>query len=320
MKINEIKKNYLVEVLHYYRLKKDLEFTEEKIEANQLLEINDKQNALVKFWNKNIENFVRSDELKKHNANKESIEKRITELLNDNIEFDFDEYSSENKIHEYIEEQMSKDESGLLRINLALLTILNNKEFINQEKTKEEISKLLFNNQNRIKGLEKKLEKNYLKICGKTSFDEVGKKVLLGIGLAMAFTFLGSGFIAGASFVEALHGSLIFSAMVVGGSALVYKIIDSDNKDNIIKEFRKLSADDTGAMFALRATLIEESKEIMNKNEFDEFLDSSLKYVSDLRADTEFMLLVEKKDVDETKKKVKIFDNWTSRLTSILVD
>ncbi|MBE7081216.1 MAG: hypothetical protein E7372_01485 [Clostridiales bacterium] len=320
MKNNEFENNHLAELLYYYRLKKDLEFTEEKIEENKLIEIKEDQNVLVKFWNKNVENFIRGDELKKHNADKESIEKRISDFVNSHEGFDYEEYSNEDKLLEYVDEQVKADKSSLLRINLGLLAVLESNDFVNKEKTKEQVSKILFNSKGRIKELEKSLEKNYLKICGKTSFDEIGKKVLLGIGFATAFATLGTGLLAGSAFFEVLNASFIYSIMVVGASAIVYKLIDIDDKENIKKEFRKMSADDAGAMFALKATLIEEAKKIMDKNEFDEFLDSSLRCASDLRSDTEFMLLIEQKEVDSSKKKIKIFNNWTNRLASIVVN
>ena len=312
--------NRLAELLYFYRLKKDLSLTEEKIQENQLLEIDDKQNALVKFWNKNVENFIRGDELKKHTADKESIEKKIEEFLKEHGDFDFEEYIKDGKINEYLEEQLKNDQSKLLRINLALLSVLQSGDFVNKEKTKLEVSKLLFNNKTKIDNLEKKLEKNYIKICGKTSFDEVGKKVLLGIGLATAFATFGSGLLVGGALLDLLAGSVVFSALVVGGSALVYKLIDIGEKEKIKEEFRRLSADDAGATFALKATLIEEAKKIMDRSSFEEFLDSSLRVASDLRSDTEFMLLVENKEVEEAKKKIKVFNNWTNRLTAILVE
>ena len=87
MKNNEFENNRLAELLYFYRLKKDLSLTEEKIQENQLIEIDESQNAIVKFWNKNVENFLRSDELKKYSANKESIEKKIEEFILDGKEF-----------------------------------------------------------------------------------------------------------------------------------------------------------------------------------------------------------------------------------------
>ena len=150
-------------------------------------------------------------------------------------------------------------------------------------------------------------------------FDEVGKKVLLGIGLATTFLILGSGLIVGGAFLDVLVGSVAMSAIVVGASAIMYKLCDNDEKENIKKEFRKLSSDDVGAIFAVKATLIEEAKIIMDKQSFDEFLDANLRLVNDLRADTEFMLLVENKDVEETTKKIKCFNNWTNRLSTLLV-
>lgn len=319
MRKNEFENNHLSELLYFYRLEKDLEFTEAKIQENQLVEITEDQNALVKFWNKNVENFVRGDELKKHNADKASIEKRKQEFLDAHSGFDFNKYAKEEKLCSYLNEQIKKSNSPLLRTNLALLAILENKDFVNKENTKEEISKVLFNNKGRIKELEKALEKNYVKICGRTSFDEIGKKVLLGIGLATAFATLGSNLLIGGAFFETLTGSVIFSAMVVGASALIYKLIDIDDKENVKKEFRKMSADDAGAMFALKATLIEEARIVMSEKEFQEYLDASLSCVSDLRADTEFMLLVEKQEIEQSKKKIKVFNNWTNRLTQLLL-
>ena len=319
MNNNEYTNNQLSNLLYFYRLKKDLALTEDKIEENQLLEITEDQNVIVKFWNKNVENFVRKDELNKHIANKEVIEKRINDFLQEHNDFDFESFSKEDKIYEYTRSELAKDTTSLLRVNLALVSILQSNDFFFKNETKEEISKILFGNKKATENIEKKLEKNYMKICGRTSYDKFGKKVLLGIGIATAIATFKLVSFAGASFLEAIFGSALYTSVIVGTSAVVYKIIDIGQKALIKEHFRELSVEDAGAMFALKATLIEEAKKIMDKNSFEEFLDSNLKLVNDLRADTEFMLLIEQKDTENAKQKIKIFNNWTNRITTLLV-
>jgi len=311
--------NHLAELLYYYRLKKDLELTEEKIQNNQLVEINEEQNAIVRFWNKNVENPIRSEGIKKYTSQKEDIEKSIKAFSDTHNKFDYEEYAKDDKIKDYVDKELKKDKFSLLRANLALLTVLEDGKFYYVEETKAEISKILYNNVTTVEELGKKLEKNYIKICGKSSFDEIGKKVLIGIGLATAVATLTSGLLVGGALAELVTGSLIYSAMVVGGSALIYKIFDIGKKELLKEEFRKLSADDAGAMLAIKTTLIEEASKVMSKKEFTEYLDSTLKLTSDLRSDTEFMLLVEKENVEQAKEKLKVFNNWTGRLSNILV-
>ena len=311
--------NHLAELLYYYRLKKDLELTEEKIQNNQLVEINEEQNAIVRFWNKNVENPIRSEGIKKYTSQKEDIEKSIKAFSDTHNKFDYEEYAKDDKIKDYVDKELKKDKFSLLRANLALLTVLEDGKFYYVEETKAEISKILYNNVTTVEELGKKLEKNYIKICGKSSFDEIGKKVLIGIGLATAVATLTSGLLVGGALAELVTGSLIYSAMVVGGSALIYKIFDIGKKELLKEEFRKLSADDAGAMLAIKTTLIEEASKVMSKKEFTEYLDSTLKLTSDLRSDTEFMLLVEKENVEQAKEKLKVFNNWTVRLSNILV-
>ena len=311
--------NHLAELLYYYRLKKDLELTEEKIQNNQLVEINEEQNAIVRFWNKNVENPIRSEGIKKYTSQKEDIEKSIKAFSDTHNKFDYEEYAKDDKIKDYVDKELKKDKFSLLRANLALLTVLEDGKFYYVEETKAEISKILYNNVTTVEELGKKLEKNYIKICGKSSFDEIGKKVLIGIGLATAVATLTSGLLVGGALAELVTGSLIYSAMVVGGRALIYKIFDIGKKELLKEEFRKLSADDAGAMLAIKTTLIEEASKVMSKKEFTEYLDSTLKLTSDLRSDTEFMLLVEKENVEQAKEKLKVFNNWTVRLSNILV-
>ena len=134
--------NRLSDLLYYYRLKKDLELTEEKIEENKLIEIDENQNAIVKFWNKNVENFLRSDELKKYNGNKAIIEKKIKEFLEShNDGFDYDETIKEDKLIEYVNDQLKNDKTLIARTHLALYAILQNKEFIYKEESKNQFLK-----------------------------------------------------------------------------------------------------------------------------------------------------------------------------------
>ena len=316
----EFRNNHLADLLYFYRLKEDLMLAEDKIQENQLIEVESEKNPFVKFWNKNIENARRSDELEKYTEQKGNIERRISDFLSSHSDFDYEEYVKVGKIQDYIDKELKDDKASLARVNLALLVVLQDKDFVYVEETKQAVSRLLFDNKTTVKQLQEKLEKNYIKISGKTTFDEVGKTVLLGIGLATAATGLWAGALAGGALLDVLVGSALYSAVVVGISAIVYKSIDSVKKDDIKKEFRKLSSSDAGAMFAIKATLIEEAKKRMSKQEFEEFLDSNLRLASDLRSDVEFMLLVEKKDIEQAKGKIKVFNNWTNRLATLVVD
>lgn len=315
------KSNELLDSLYFYRLKIDLDITEEKLKENELLDLDKSKNAIVRFWNKNIENSLRSDELKKHNENKAKILQKVDNFMQKHKNFDYSFTNSEQSLKKYIDEFLKAENGQFSRINLALLSILQNKEFIYSKQSIESISKVLFCDKTKINEIEKDLEKNYLKIAGKTSYDEIGKKVLLGIGLATAFSCFGLGLWAsvGISILDIAGVSALYALLVVGASGIIYKLIDSGKKDDILIEFRKLSSEDVGAMFAVRATLIEEAKKYMTQVEFNEFLDSSLKLISDLRADTEYLLLVEKQNVEESKKKIKTFNNLTNRLSTIIV-
>lgn len=316
----EFRNNHLADLLYFYRLKEDLMLAEDKIQENQLIEVENEKNPFVKFWNKNIENARRSDELEKYTEQKGNIERRISDFLSSHSDFDYEEYVKVGKIQDYIDKELKDDKASLARVNLALLVVLQDKDFVYVEETKQAVSRLLFDNKTTVKQLQEKLEKNYIKISGKTTFDEVGKTVLLGIGLATAATGLWAGALAGGALLDVLVGSALYSAVVVGISAIVYKSIDTAKKDDIKEEFRKLSSSDAGAMFAIKATLIEEAKKRMSKQEFEEFLDSNLRLASDLRSDVEFMLLVEKKDIEQAKGKIKVFNNWTNRLATLVVD
>ena len=297
------KNSELLAAFTLYRYNCELKMIEEGIEANK--QIPTRNESKVKQVT--IDNTVNA--FRRWKTQKFSDKKKICQ---DNIE-DFQEKCKKDgiKLHDVSAESLKKmtesmfknDQFGLQKICFAMIVYLQNSEndFIYGDETLKDVSAILFDDENRIKSISDKFFENFKEISN-GSFWERNKKLLIGIGVSML--------------IAVIFGSVVFSGAAllgIGGLGISELI-----KSGKVKEaFRQLKPDDIAALFAMKATLIDYGMPAMGEERFKKELDECLVGLNDLRADLEYMLIVEKNDTDNSKKKIQVCNRFVDRLALI---
>ena len=107
------------------------------------------------------------------------------------------------------------------------------------------------------------------------------------------------------------------NVFLIGASAGMYGISELKKDENLKKEYRKISPDSLAMRFAIKATIIEELKKKGELEVLNVCFDDCLTILDNYRADAEYMMIVEHKDIDIASRKITICNNFVVRLNEI---
>lgn len=215
------------------------------------------------------------------------------------------------------------DSNGVTLLLFAIKVVLDN-EFNYDCYTKENLqtaSEFIYGDQNRLLLIKSEVEENF-KLIAKKPLNDTQKKVLYGaiatsIAVSILVPSIGmSGLVAAGSGLAAkgvllTTGSLLFSAALIYGT---YKIMDTYNKEQIKKQFKKLSSEETAIYLSIQAMVISHLKKNLSEEEYKTELDNVLASINMLKADLDYFLFVEKDNVSENKEKLMTFHGFDNAL------
>ena len=238
------------------------------------------------------------------------------------------------------------DTHGLQKNCFAMTLCLQNQgensEFIYGDETLRDVSEILFNDRDRISVIEDKFYANFKEIYNGGSFWDRNKYFFIGVGISLslvavltpiALTTAAAGSavitsclaqighcapgIIGAGVAQvtgmAILGSAMFGGAVLAGVGIAEIFKSKKARD----AFRKMQPDELAAILAMKATLLGLGMTEMNADSYKSELDECLSELSDMRADAEYMLIVEKNDADNSKKKINVCNRFINRLAYI---
>ena len=78
-----------------------------------------------------------------------------------------------------------------------------------------------------------------------------------------------------------------------------------------------MNYNDAAKMLAIKCYIMSVAKQTMPENVFKEKTNELLQMIQDLKSDTDYVLLVEKQNIEENKKKIKVFHNLDEKLAKI---
>jgi hypothetical protein len=134
-------------------------------------------------------------------------------------------------------------------------------------------------------------------------------------GLAGFGTALG----LGGTMVEGVGLMAITEALLDGALiGFTYAFLDARNKIAVQKSFREMNFNSVAQMLAIKCYIMHAAKQTMPANLFKEKTNELLQMITDLKSDTDYVLLVEHQNVEENKKKIQVFHNLDLKLTKIL--
>ena len=327
-----------------YRHQLELRRIEDIMSDNKPIPTQNENNVVKRAFIDNTVNLFRRKETQRLSEKKkqcqDSIDKFLSECQNEGVKLD--EVITEASLRELIDKVFENDKFEFQKINFAMNLCLQeeeaSEEFIYGDETLYDISSLLFGDPMRMECIKENFYKNFKELSN-GNFWERNKYLLIGSGISLAFisiltpvalgvTALTSGAVTSClaqigSCVPGLIGTGIakVTAMTILSSAVIYSgVLAGVGIDGMIKSkqvkdaFRQLKPNDLAALLAMKATLINFGMENMDDDECKKELDKCLSSLNDLRADSEYMLIVEKSDADSSKKKIKICNRFIKQL------
>ena len=195
------------------------------------------------------------------------------------------------------------------------------------------LSRLLWSDSEKLGSIKKNVE-GYYKDLAKQPLSTEQKFVLGGVAALTLFTVtvpaLAIGGLSAAGITSTLAGlggtmvegvgfialaELLLDGAIIG---FTYALMDKHNKNKVKEAFREMSYNDAAQMLAIKCYIMHVAKQTMPKSVFKEKTSELLEMISDLKSDTDYVLLVEGENVAENKKKINVFHNLDNKLGKML--
>ncbi|MCQ2753059.1 MAG: hypothetical protein MJ206_02250 [Bacilli bacterium] len=293
------------------RLDRDKYVMEEKLQATQRIEANgsifDKAKAAVKNkYNKFIssagsyeqKNKAIIDEINRFNANNP---KAIDEA----------------KASEELKQLVGQDKTGTNQLMFDLSVILDNKyKYTYLDDGLMAVSSYLHSQDDYLLNLKDDLESIYKVIADDKSLSLKQMGILAGVSLATILACI----IVPLSAPTVTAGSAAATTFLIG-TALVggtYIGMKEYNKEEIRKQFRKLTPDELAMELSIQILCIKHLRMKLNSDEFKDRLNLILEELNTLKADLDYYLFVERQDIDSNKRKLHIFHGFDKCLEEAL--
>ena len=327
-----------------YRHKLEMSRIEDMMNENKPIPTQNDNNVVRRTIIDNTVNLYRRKETQKLSEKKkqcqDSIDKFISDCQNNGVAVDED--INRESLRALADVVFENDKFEFQRISFAMNLCLqeeeSSEEFLFGDETLYDVSGLLFGDTTRIECIKEDFYKNFKELSN-GNFWERNKYFLIGSGISLALisvltpVALGVHAISSAAMTSCLAqighcapsiigaGVAKVTAMTILSSAVIYGgILASVGVEGLIKSkqakeaFRQLKPNDLAALLAMKATLINFGMENMDDDDCKKELDRCLSSLNDLRADSEYMLIVEKSDADSSKKKIQICNRFVKRL------
>ncbi len=327
--------------LLYYRLKKDLEYNASCMKKNEPIDVTAEKNPFVKIWNKSVVNNVRRTMSDRISVKRKNILDETERFEREHADKEYRLCDDEEAFRAILDEKLfANDRYGMARIVLGIrLSLDNTYAYQNVKESGEAVSSLLFGESDKLENLRKSVEEHYFRFAKEQLLD-IEKGVMIGLGIAavsnmlfspivFAGTAVSSGTVTAA--LSGIGGGLITSGIAkitastvlssfafLGVCGLGLALCNESERRDLKKEFRKLTVKDLNLLFSIKATVIQEARKVVPDEVLKETIDDCLNWMNDLRSDAEYMLIVEKTDAVNAKKKIKTCNLLTDRLAEIV--
>lgn len=339
---NEIntKHTKLFKSLQYLRLQYCLCVIEEEIKKNQISKYNPNDGYIKGFFNA-LGDDIRTNKLNKLLVVQTSITSEISRFENSVT----DEIYDIDELNLIIRELFQNDVYFLEKTIFSVSLIFDDEYHYEYEnESLNYISTILWNKNDRLSNMKNSMESIYKDLAKQPL--SMKQKLLLSGAVALAFTtyavspLLFSGIASGGEILGGLAAfgyaagaaegmGAILGIGVLGSIELLvdcaligftYIFLDTYNKDKVKKSFREMSYDNAAFLLAIRCYIMHVAKQTMPNDIFKEKVSELLQMLQDLKSDTDYVLLVEKQNIEENKKKVRVFHNLDDKLAKMLCE
>ena len=326
------KQTDLFKSMQLLRLQNDMKLVNEKLEKNRSTPVRSDDNFVKRFFDsrKNDIKDYKSFNLSK---SKDAIQSEIDKFMN-NVNGTSVTLYKEMEISRIAADIFSDDEYFLEKTMFSISLIFDgeyNYEYESEGLTY--LSRLLWSDSEKLGSIKKNVE-GYYKDLAKQPLSTEQKFVLGGVAALTLFTVtvpaLAIGGLSAAGITSTLAGlggtmvegvgfialaELLLDGAIIG---FTYALMDKHNKNKVKEAFREMSYNDAAQMLAIKCYIMHVAKQTMPKSVFKEKTSELLEMISDLKSDTDYVLLVEGENVAENKKKINVFHNLDNKLGKML--
>ena len=325
----------LFKSLQYLRLQYCLYVVEEEIKKNQISKYSPNDGFFKGVFNA-LGDDVRTNKLNKSLVVKNRIKSEISRFENsvtDNI-YDIDELNS------VIREVFQNDIYSLEKTIFSISIIFDGEYHYEYEnESLNYISTILWNKNDRLLNMKNSIEDIYKDLAKQPL--STNQKLLLGgtaalvlltatvpalalgglsaSGITGGLAGFGTAVGLGGTMVEGV-GLMALAELLLDGAIIgfTYAMLDNYNKNIVKNSFREMNYNSAAKMLAIRCYVMHVAKQTMPKDIFKEKVSELLQLLQDLKSDTDYVLLVEKQNIEENKKKVRVFHNLDDKLAKML--
>ena len=327
-----VKQTDLFKSMQLLRLQNDMKLVNEKLEKNRSTPVRSDDNFVKRFFDsrKNDIKDYKSFNLSKI---KDAIQSEIDKFMN-NINGTSVTLYKEMEISRIADDVFSDDEYSLEKAMFSISLIFDREySYEYESEGLAYLSRLLWSDSEKLGSIKKNVE-GYYKDLAKQPLSTEQKFVLGGVAALTLFTVtvpaLAIGGLSAAGITSTLAGlggtmvegvgfialaELLLDGAIIG---FTYALMDKHNKNKVKEAFREMSYNDAAQMLAIKCYIMHVAKQTMPKSVFKEKTSELLEMISDLKSDTDYVLLVEGENVAENKKKINVFHNLDNKLVKML--
>lgn len=334
---NEIntKHTRLFKSLQFLRLQYSMYLVNEDLAKNQPTITNQNDDIIKRFFSA-VGNEFKGNKTNKLLMVKNNIDSEIRRFLSSSTE----QLYRENEIPAIVREVFQNDIYALEKTIFSTSVILDGEYAYEYEKeTLNYVSMLLWNKSDRLLNMKNSIEDIYKDLAKQPL--STNQKLLLGgtaalvlltstvpalalgglsaSGITSGLAGFGTAVGLGGTMVEGV-GLMALAELLLDGAIIgfTYAMLDTYNKNIVKKSFREMNYNSAAKMLAIRCYVMHVAKQTMPQNIFKEKTSELLQMLQDLKSDTDYVLLVEKQNIEENKKKIHVFHNLDKKLAKML--
>lgn len=318
----------LFKTLQSIRLRHEIKLVEENLYKNRPTTPSPDDGVLKKLWAP-FGNEIKSG-ITQNLLNKKTVILREYDRFTKNINMTTGTIYNEKDVYSFAGEVFT-DDIYLLKRTLFSISIIFDREYEYQydKESLAYVSQLLWGNKDKLESIKSDIE-NIYKDLAKQPLSATQKFVLGGVAALTLFTAVAPALAVGGLSAAGITSSLAtFGGTMVGGVGVIalaellldgaiigftYALLDAQRRIDVKHSFRKMSYDSAAQMLAIKCYIMHVAKQTMPAPLFKEKTSELLQMISDLKSDTDYVLFVEGKNVDENKKKIKVFHNLDNKL------
>lgn len=314
-----------------YRLTYDLTVTQKKIQENKMSAISSSDGFFTRLG-AGVSNSIKNSHLKNLVPQEQQIRERMQQF-----------HTAYPGVSAPTDEELGKlcadiwndsKESELLKTMFCLTVVLDTEySYVYADDSLTALSITIWGDPAAMNHIKSEYRTVYVEIA-KQPFSTTQKWVLGGTAALVLLTpflapvsFLGASAPAITGGLAGIGGTMVggigvFSVaeMVLDGIAIAttYGVLDATNKAKVRGVFHQMDFDASAEMLAIRAYTLQVAKRLDTEDDFKERINGVLQMIQDLKSDTDYVLYVEHENIEENKRKIRLFHNFDAKLAKIV--